>query len=711
MERKGAGSGLLLVACLGPAILACALLALSARWSWDEHLRTKTARSEALARALAGHAELVLASAGLELKWLADRLGQSPELFGKDHDRLHAAIAHAQWVQGGLPSGLAVFDRDGELAATGSEASPRPPASIIGSETLAAQLAGEDPDLAIGLPPGGGYDALAVSVPVRNRMDGTVLAILVSQVPAERFLSLLVGLPEVERTSLLLVRHDGRLLLRHPRPAATIEPLAPWTRGLIRKRAEGQVVEVTSTIDGARRLIVHQPVGERGLDAIVTMPMDGLLEAWIAEEGDRLAIYLALSVVAIALAAVVHRRLLRSRRRAEARAARGNHSLDATRRNLLISEARFRDGIAAMRDGFALWDAQDRLVAWNDRYLQFHPGSAAHVAHGVAFEAMCRAAIASGAAQGRGAAAEAAVAERVRLHRTRPGERTIAYSDGRVVAISESATSDGGTVSTYRDVTAEHQLLAQLQESEGALRRALVAEREAAAAQRRFIAMASHEFRTPLAVIDGAAQRIAARVGGEEEVTKRLERIRGSVSRMVHIIERTLHASRLDEGHLQLVAVPVDIGAVLAEACERQRQISPDFAIRLEGADGLPAIEADPRLLEQVFANLLSNAVKYSGASRRVEVSVRHGEERVEVGFADRGLGIDADDLPQLFTRFFRARTSAGLPGTGIGLHLSRELVRMHGGDIEVRSRPGEGSTFTVVLPVRAARAGRAAAE
>ncbi|MBM3481217.1 MAG: hypothetical protein FJX69_18725 [Alphaproteobacteria bacterium] len=713
MEREKTGSGIVLAACLAPALVACVFLGLSARWSWDDHLREKTARAETLARAIAEHSELVFAATGLELRRLADDLGKSPELFGPRHALLQAAIARAQWTQGGLPSGLAVYDREGTLVATGSQAGPRPAESIAGGEALARHMSRDPAELVIAHPHGRAYDNLAISSFVRGP-DGQPIGIVMSHVPADRFLSLYVDIPDVEGTTLLLVRRDGQLLLRHPQPVGgPFEPFAPWTNSLIRERAEGQAIEVRSAIDGARRLVVHRTIGERGIDAVVTMPIDGLLESWLEESYHRLALHLALAGAAIALALAVHRRLLRGRARALAQAARGRSSLDATQRNLLASEARFRDGISAMRDGFALWDAHDRLVAWNDRYVDLHPGMAGHLAPGVAFADVCRAAIASAHANGSaaGLAAEESVAERIRLHGMRAGQRSIPYSDGRVLAVCESPTSDGGTVSTYRDVTDEHRLLQQLQESERALRRALVSEREAAAAQRRFVAMASHEFRTPLAVIDGAAQRIAARIAGDDEITKRLDRIRGSVSRMVHIIERTLGAARLEEGHLHMAAVPVDVGAVLAEVCERQRQISPEFDVALDVAADLPAVEADPRLLEQVFSNLLSNAVKYSGASRAVRVLARRRGDRAEIAFADMGLRIDAEDLPRLFARFFRARTSAGLPGTGIGLHLARELARMHGGDIEVESVAGRGSTFRVLLPARAALPGRAAAE
>ncbi|MFZ9632533.1 MAG: PAS-domain containing protein, partial [Alphaproteobacteria bacterium] len=466
MERKKTGPGVLLAACLAPAIIACVFLAFSVRWSWDDHLREKTARSETLARAIAGHADLVFAATGLELQRLAEYLGNSPESFGPARDGLQATIARAQWLQGGLPAGLAIYDREGALLATGSEADPRPAASIAGSETLARHLSHGSRELVIATPHVGAYASIALSACVRGP-DGRLVGIVKSHVPAERFLSLYVDIPDVNRTTLLLVRHDGKLLLRHPRPpGANLEPLSPWTKSLIQGRVDGQVLEVRSMFDGARRFIVHRTIGERGIDAVVTMPMDGLLASWFEEADYRLVLHLALAIAAIALALAVHRRLLRGRARAEAQAARGSRSLDATRRNLLISEARFRDGISAMRDGFALWDAHDRLVAWNERYVQLHPGMADHLVPGASFADVCRAAIASAHAQGReaGLAAEASVAERIRLHRMRSGERTIPYSNGSVLAVSESPTSDGGTVSTYRDITEEHRLLDELAE-------------------------------------------------------------------------------------------------------------------------------------------------------------------------------------------------------------------------------------------------------
>lgn len=233
-----------------------------------------------------------------------------------------------------------------------------------------------------------------------------------------------------------------------------------------------------------------------------------------------------------------------------------------------------------------------------------------------------------------------------------------------------------------------------------ALERALAAERDMNLQQRRFVSIASHEFRTPLAVIDGATQRISAKLrDGAPEVTRRLDRIRGAVSRMTEIIERTLSSARMDEGRIQLDPRPFDLGALLRETCDRQRQISPGYEIVLAALAAGLTVEGDPKLLDQVMTNLLSNAVKYSGSARRVEVLATEHGPWIEIAVRDHGVGIPVDEMPKLFTRFFRASTAAGISGTGIGLHLIKELVALHGGSVDVTSQLGQGSTFIVRLP------------
>jgi signal transduction histidine kinase len=133
--------------------------------------------------------------------------------------------------------------------------------------------------------------------------------------------------------------------------------------------------------------------------------------------------------------------------------------------------------------------------------------------------------------------------------------------------------------------------------------------------------------------------------------------------------------------------------------CEHQQDLSPNHTITSD-LDGLPGmVVADGNAIEQVFTNLLSNAVKYSPHAPHIRVEGWQRDGHAYVSVRDHGLGIDEDELPHMFKRFFRAKTAAGIAGTGIGLDLSRKLVEAHGGTVSVESRASVGSVFTVKLP------------
>lgn len=246
-----------------------------------------------------------------------------------------------------------------------------------------------------------------------------------------------------------------------------------------------------------------------------------------------------------------------------------------------------------------------------------------------------------------------------------------------------------------RERTAEVRLKATQLET------ALEKEKEFSALQQKFVSMASHEFRTPLAIIDGAAQRVERRIDSIEPVdlTKRISRIRGAVRRMLVLIESTLSASRLDEGRVEMNPRQIDVAEIVKTVCERQTELSEELEIHIALEDLPGAIEGDPALLDQVFTNLLSNAVKYAPTAPKISISgARDTDGFLAIAVTDNGVGIPANELSSLFDRFFRASTSEGIAGTGIGLNLARELVEMHGGTIVVESQVGVGTTFTVRL-------------
>lgn len=233
---------------------------------------------------------------------------------------------------------------------------------------------------------------------------------------------------------------------------------------------------------------------------------------------------------------------------------------------------------------------------------------------------------------------------------------------------------------------------------------ALAREKELNELQRQFVSMASHEFRTPLAIIDQAAQRLLRKADSNSLTTEdsqaRITKIRNAVNRMTRLMESTLTAARMDEGKVTINIEPSNIRNILVDACARQQEISRSHVISCN-VNGLPeTIQADGGALDQMFSNLLSNAVKYSPDEPNVEVTGITDGEKIYVSVTDHGLGIDMDDLQNLFTRFFRAKSSLGIAGTGIGLHLIKLLAEQHDGSVRVESHKGKGSTFTICLPV-----------
>ncbi|TCV72200.1 phospho-acceptor domain-containing protein [Neorhizobium sp. R1-B] len=303
--------------------------------------------------------------------------------------------------------------------------------------------------------------------------------------------------------------------------------------------------------------------------------------------------------------------------------------------------------------------------------------------------------------------------------------QNIVLSDGRVIKITHNPMKTGGYVATHEDVTAavavSEELIRQRDMLEAAvqartaeierqareLERMLAQERQINELQRQFVAMASHEFRTPLTIIDGAAQRLFRRRGqlDSEFVTDKIDRIRGAVSRIVELMESILAVGRLDHGSVEMSHEPLSLRELIRTCCDRQQSIAADHRIHTDLGRLPDQIEGDRRALEQVFTNLLSNAVKYAPSAPDVHVAGWKDAAGIKIAVRDGGLGIDAEDLPRMFQKYFRARTSSGIAGTGIGLNLIKQIIELHGGTVEVASKKGHGSTFTITLPLEMERA------
>ncbi|MEM9060679.1 MAG: ATP-binding protein [Pseudomonadota bacterium] len=232
---------------------------------------------------------------------------------------------------------------------------------------------------------------------------------------------------------------------------------------------------------------------------------------------------------------------------------------------------------------------------------------------------------------------------------------------------------------------------------------ALLRERELTAQQSQFVSMVSHEFRTPLAIIDGAAgalRRRRARMS-DDAIAEKLNVISGAVTRLLRLMESTLTAARLDSDGFRIEPANIEISDLVARLVDERREISPGASVTVDLGDLPQTIIADERLITSVIDNLLSNAVKYGGDQPELCVRGWHEDGIAALAVSDNGVGIPEDQLDRIGERFFRATTSTGIIGTGVGLNMVKTVLDQHGGSLDVKSRIGEGSTFTIRLPVR----------
>jgi signal transduction histidine kinase len=220
--------------------------------------------------------------------------------------------------------------------------------------------------------------------------------------------------------------------------------------------------------------------------------------------------------------------------------------------------------------------------------------------------------------------------------------------------------------------------------------------------ERELLANVSHELRTPLARIRVALELAAE--GDAERARRYLGEIGQDLAELDGLVEEVLAAARLEArgaGALPVDAAPVDLAAVAREAGERFRSLHEGRTLELAVAEALPPVRGDAALLRRLFVNLLDNAGKYSEPPSPVRLAVRAERGAAVIEVADEGIGVAPEDLPRLFTPFFRTDRSRArhTGGTGLGLALAKRIAEAHRGTISAESAPGTGTTFRVRLP------------
>jgi signal transduction histidine kinase len=219
-----------------------------------------------------------------------------------------------------------------------------------------------------------------------------------------------------------------------------------------------------------------------------------------------------------------------------------------------------------------------------------------------------------------------------------------------------------------------------------------------------FISTVSHELRTPLTSITGYVE--LAREQADPEAARFLEIVQRNAGRLLELVNDLLLVARIQGGRLEIEVEQVDVRELAAESVASAQPQAARRAVELvvRRGDGTAEVLGDRRRLIQVFDNLVSNAIKFSSEGGRVDVAVGRRGEEVVVEVTDAGIGMTDEERGRLFERFFRTRGALDrqIPGTGLGLYITRHIVEAHGGAIDVRSVDGQGSTFAVRLPVAA---------
>jgi adenylate cyclase len=390
---------------------------------------------------------------------------------------------------------------------------------------------------------------------------------------------------------------------------------------------------------------------------------------------------------------------------AKALAGFRNTAIEIEEKNLReVASARQRliDAIESINEGFALYDAEDHLVLCNSRYQDLlYPEIDVAMVPGETFEAVIRRAAELGLIHEAKGRVDAWVAERLSRHRN-PVAAEIQHRDGdRWIQVSERKIAGGGTVAVYTDITEIKRRAAQLE----------LARDEAMAATRaksQFLTNMSHELRTPLNAIIGITEMLKeeAEETGEGLLIDPLDRIHHAGTHLLALINEILDLAKIEAGKLELHLEEVALGASMADVSSTAKTLAAKNGNRLnvEISPDLGTIQADPVRLRQVVLNLLSNACKFTRNGtvtlRAARIKAADGDW-VMISVQDTGIGMTDEQVDKLFQEFSQAdsSTTRKYGGTGLGLAISRRLCHLMGGDIEVQSAMGVGSTFTITLP------------
>ncbi len=377
----------------------------------------------------------------------------------------------------------------------------------------------------------------------------------------------------------------------------------------------------------------------------------------------------------------------------------------AERRRLEAAAERQRNtvltAIETIPDGFAFFDASDRLVMVNQRYLEIFPEIADLMKPGTRFEDIIRAQAKRGTADLGNADVEAWVSEAIRRHSEPHGTIERQFANGMWLRIAKRKTPEGGTVAVYTDITDLKHRHAELDE---ARRGAEVASDE----KSRFLASMSHELRTPLNAIIGYSEMLVEDASelDRPSFVADLGKIMASGRHLLALINDVLDLSKIEAGKMELYIEPVGVAQLLKDVESTVAPLIAKNGNRLTvTASVVPdEIHTDKTKLRQNLFNLLSNAAKFTENDEIRLAADRYRDsdgDWIEFSVTDHGIGMTKEQQAQLFQAFVQvdSSTTRNYGGTGLGLAITQHFIKMMGGTISVESEFGKGSTFHFKIP------------
>jgi signal transduction histidine kinase/ActR/RegA family two-component response regulator len=661
-------------------------LVVTAWWLVATERRDAIARGEqVVTQTVAGsESELnrALLALDLQLTSLADVVAPAWRVAGPlDADAAHRAMAAFKDRQL-LFNDAALIDADGHTLAASLPSSDRNGMRL--PDGFAARLFAQgvpqltisDPAISQSTTEPSVYMARTVTLPDGRR------ALAVVEVPMTALAAIIAqagGNPGLGET---LEREDGQVLATVPSGAGlrTHEQAPPLSDEALR----GGPVLAPSRLTGVPAIVAVRPTLYRSLRVTVSLPLSDALLAW--HQNRNLIATASLALIALTLIGGALSQW-QFNRLADARAAAAG------------SAETLDQALAVIPDGFLLCDKDDRVVRWNERYVEMFPWLRGTLHIGLPYHQVATASANKVMLDMTPEERENWLAERVKSHLRGDDDWERDLGNGLVVHVTDRRTREGGVVSVYHDVTAAERKLAQAKANAEAANQA----------KSQFLATMSHEIRTPLNAVLGLNE-LMLHSPLDSQQRRHAELIGSSGRLLLALINDILDVSRIEAGHLQLTSAPfsVRMAAEGVVALMRERAVAKGLALRLEFAPTEDAlIQGDAIRIQQILFNLVGNAIKFTDQGTvQVSVTVEPGAGRaltLHLAVSDTGIGIPASAMPTLFDRFTQAdsTTMRRYGGSGLGLAITREIVQMMGGTIATTSTPGLGSRFTISIPSR----------